>query len=204
LLNHEAHREARAAWTKEQAIAELSNDGIELNWFEKLMFSNEAIGNGMEHIANTSGGVGDGVSMGAASKLSAAIYGDEAVWADTNSGMYKAGYWTGVAGTAIPCGGNALVVGGEQLASRGAFHLGKHVARDTIVRTFGGKVAQWVGKRPYSELWTRSMFNSANRTWNSGQGLGKLLTTVKYNSPNGGTVVRNIFTNKIVHYNPFW
>jgi hypothetical protein len=106
LLNNEAHREPRGEWTKEQAIAELEKDGYEMSWLDKLMFKHESIGNGMEHAANGLGGLGDGVSMGAASKLSAAIYGDEFVWADTDSAMYKTGYWTGVAGTTLASGGS--------------------------------------------------------------------------------------------------
>jgi hypothetical protein len=157
----------------------------------------------MEHAANALGGLGDGVSMGSASKLSAAIYGDEAVWADTNSGMYKTGYVGGTVLTTATGGGGGLVVAGEQLASRGAFHLGKHVLKDSIAKTYGGSALKWIGKRPYSEMWTRSLFNSANRRLNRGQGIGKLLTTAKYTSASGGSVVRNVFTNKIVHYNPF-
>ena len=200
LLNNESGQ-PRGAWTKEQEIAELAKDGIELNWFERLMFKHETIGNGMERTANALGGLGDGVSMGGAEWISKQVYGDEAVWADKDSAMYKAGYVGGVALTTYATGAGT-VVAGEQLASRGAFHLSKHVITDSIAKTYGGEALKWIGKRAYSEMWTRSMFNSANRTWNSRQGIGKLLTTVKYTSQNGGTIVRNIFTNKLVHYNP--
>jgi hypothetical protein len=150
LLNNESGQ-PRGAWTKEQEIAELAKDGIELNWFERLMFKHEAIGNGMERTANALGGLGDGVSMGGAEWISKQVYGDEAVWADKDSLMYQSGYWTGVAGSTIAGGAvgvNASFAtksgyfwGGAGTSARLAAAEASAIGAKTVGQTLGGRVA---------------------------------------------------------------
>lgn len=86
-----------------------------------------------------------------------------------------------------------IVGGGGMIAARGGFTLSRHVA---------GQIG--AGGRYRSETAVRQAFGSGRTMLNTGEGVGKLLSTVKYSVGNGGAVVRNFFTNKIVHYLPKW
>jgi hypothetical protein len=147
LLNNESGQ-PRGAWTKEQGIAELAKDGIELNWFERLMFKHEAIGNGMERTANALGGLGDGVSMGGAEWISKQVYGDEAVWADKSSAMYTTGYVGGVAITMVGTGGS--VASTRAIASGATSIRATSYAAGVTANINSGKWAVTGGRNIYS------------------------------------------------------
>lgn len=119
------------------------------------------------------------------------FYADMGYYDTNDSALQWSQRFGGLSGAA---GSSLLVVGGGgMIAARGGFTLSRHVA---------GQIG--AGERYWSETAVRQAFGSGRAMLNTGEGVGKLLSTVKYSVGNGGAVVRNVFTNKIVHYLPKW
>jgi len=103
--------------------------------------------------------------------------------------------WTLLGISGASSGTAAYMLGGEVLASRGIFQLSNSVARQVGVD----------GERYWSETLARDYFTNGTRVLNTGgqNGLYDTLTTIKYELPGNGSIVRNWLTNNITHYLPY-
>jgi hypothetical protein len=150
LVNNEAHRKPRGAWTKEQAIAELEKDGHEFNWFERLMFKHEGFGDIVENTGQAVMGAADANSGGINKLAREAIYGD--TYEDKNSGYYKGGRVAGHALSAAQVGG-----GVTYLSRSGLTKLANHtmLGRKNVLfgRAWDGGVKGLLNKGPVRLGW---------------------------------------------------
>ncbi|WP_269541673.1 RHS repeat domain-containing protein [Cerasicoccus fimbriatus] len=152
-----------------------------------------------DNVGDYFGSAGSGAAMGAAAYAdgfnpfgdpfeSAGFYNSDCYGLGASKFLGTVGFTAATTAAGVGIGG--------RIAARGGFTLSKHVA---------SQVRPWpFGQRYWSETAVRAAFQSGKAYLNTGQGIGKLLTTVRYPIGNGGAIVRNIFTNKIVHYLPKW